>query len=299
MTGDELRRRFETLETEVLSLADAPAAEAIRRRGRRRRRAVRAAGLLAVALLAVVTAQGIDRWPGRSDLRPVGPGPTSRPAPAPSTTVPPVSSTVPPTSAEPAPSTTRTATAAGAGRSGMLRVDGLGGTAFGTAEGDALAALRNKLGTPEERRSWASPQTPFGTCPGPLRVARWGRLYALFTSGPTRYRPGGGWHLFAYQVDAVQRSVLDPRYSGATPPPEPPPLGGYSPRTGAGIGFGSTLARLRRAYGDRVEVTTGEPGNMAWFRVDLGAAGELSGSLSGAAPAATVTLITAGAGCGE
>jgi hypothetical protein len=291
VTGDELRRRFETLETEVLSLADVPTAGAIRRRGRRRRRAVQAAGLLTVALLAVVTVQGIDRWPARSDLGPAAPAPTVRPAPVPSTTVPSVATTVPPT--------TRTSTGAAAGRTGMLRVDGLGGTAFGTAEGEVLAALRDRLGAPEERRAWADAQTPFGTCPGPVRAVRWGRLYALFTSGPTRYRPGGGWHLFAYQVDAVQRSVLDPRSSGATPPPEPPPLRGYSPRTGAGVGFGSTPAQLRRAYGDRVEVTTGEPGNVTWFRVDFGAAGELSGSLSGPAPAATVTVLAGGAGCGE
>ena len=93
------------------------------------------------------------------------------------------------------------------------------GTAFGTAQGDALAALQDKLGAPGERRSWASAQTPFGTCPGPVRAARWGRLYVLFTSGRTRYRPGGGWHLFAYQVDAVQRSVLDGQYSGPAPHP--------------------------------------------------------------------------------
>jgi hypothetical protein len=299
VTGDELRQRFEALETEVLSLADAPAPDAIRRRGRRRQRTVRAAGLLALALLAAVTARGIDQWALRTDLPPAGPVPTTRPAVVPSTTVPPTSATVPPTSVEPAPTTTRAVTGAGAGRTGMLRVDGLAGTVFGTAEGDALDALRRRLAAPEERRSWAGAQTPFGTCPGPVRVARWGRLYVLFTSGSTRYRSGGGWHLFAYQVDAVQRSVLDPQYSGPTPPPEPPPLRGYSPRTGAGIGFGSTLAELRRAYGDRVKVTAGEPGNVTWFRVDFGAAGELSGSLSGAAPTATVRVLAAGAGCAE
>jgi ferric-dicitrate binding protein FerR (iron transport regulator) len=72
VTGDELRQRFETLETEVLSLADAPAADAIRRRGRRRQRTVRAAGLLAVALLAAATAGGIDRWSPRSDQHGTG-----------------------------------------------------------------------------------------------------------------------------------------------------------------------------------------------------------------------------------
>jgi hypothetical protein len=124
-------------------------------------------------------------------------------------------------------------------------------------------------------------------------------LYALFTNGPTRYAPDGRWHLFAYQVDALQRSKLDPQYSGSTPPTEPPPLRGYSPRTAAGIGFGSTVAELRAAYGSRVRISFGAPGNIYRFRIGQGAAGELSGSLSGGTPAATVTVLHAGAVCGE
>jgi hypothetical protein len=64
---------------------------------------------------------------------------------------------------------------------------------------------------------------------------------SLFTSGPTRDAADGRWHLFAYQIDATQRTKVDPGDNGPTPP-EPPPLRGYSPRTAAGIGFGSTLA---------------------------------------------------------
>jgi hypothetical protein len=76
-------------------------------------------------------------------------------------------------------------------------------------------------------------------------------------------------------------------------------LRGDSPRTAAGVGFGATLADLRRAYGRRMLVTYGEPGMVYRFQVSFGAAGDLSGSLSGGRPGATVTAITAGAVCGE
>jgi hypothetical protein len=170
--------------------------------------------------------------------------------------------------------------------------------AFGTAQQQALAALRATLGTPDETGSWNG-ATPFGTCPGDTRAVRWGRLYVLFTNGPTRYARAGTWHLFAYQVDAVQRTKLDPQYSGPTPPPDPPPLRGDSPKTAAGVGFGSTVAELRAAYGSRVSTSSGEPGLVHRFQVRFGAAGELSGSLSGATPSATITTLAAGAVCGD
>jgi hypothetical protein len=297
VTGDDLRQRFEALEAEVLPLAGSPAAETARRRGRRRQRAIRFAGLLAAVLLVAGVARGAEQWGSRPGVGPVAPVPTTRPAVAPSTTTPPASSVAPSTTAQRPPTTTRPATGTAA-RAGILGVDRLGTTTFGTGEGDALDQLGRRLGAPDERRSWRTASTPFGLCPGPVRIARWGRLYVLFTNGPTRYAPGGGWHLFAYQVDVVQRSVVDPSYTGPTPP-ELPPLRGYSPRTAAGIGFGSTLAELRRAYGGRVDVSFGEPGNAYRFRVGFGATGELSGSLSGGTPAATVTVLAAGAGCGE
>src|SRR6266508_241360 len=209
-----------------------------------------------------LAARGAARWTAQPDLQPVSPPPTTRPAVVPSTnTAPATSATAPVTTGSPTTSTPPRPTG-----TVVLRADGLGVAAFGTAEGDALRALQDRLGPTEERGSWSG-ATPFGTCPGPVRAARWGRLYVLFTSGPTRYDPAGRWHLFAYQVDAVQRTTLDPQYSGP-PPTAPPPLRGYSPRTAAGIGFGSTVAELR-------------------------------GSLTGDTPGATVTFLAAGAVCGE
>jgi hypothetical protein len=291
--SDDLRQRFEALETELLPLTDPPATEAIRQRGRRRQRTIRLVVLLSVVLVGAVTARGATMWAARPDLMPVSPPPTTRHAVVTSTTAPTTSTTGPATTNQPTTSTQPRPTG-----TVVLGADGLGGVAFGSAERDAMSALQGRLGPPAERGSWSG-ATPFGTCPGPVRAVRWGRLYVLFTNGPTRYAADGRWHLFAYQVAALQRSNLDPQYSGPTPPTAPPPLGGYSPRTAAGIGFGSTIAELRAAYGSRVRISSGTPGNTYRFRIGQGAAGELSGSLSGGTPAATVTGLDAGAVCGE
>ena len=294
MAGDELRQRFEALETELLPLTDPPAAGAIRRRGRRRQRNLRAAVLLSAVLLGGLVARGAEQW-ARPDpgVGPVRPAPTTGPVTVPSTppTITRPSTTAPPTTSAP---TTTTAATAGV----QLRPDGLGVAAFGAGEREALDRLERRLGAPDERGAWSSGANPFGTCPGPVRAVRWGRLYVLFTNGATRYSAGGGWHVFTWQVDAVRRTAVDPNYSGPTPP-DPPPLHGYSPRTAAGVGFGSTLAQLRRAYPGRVQVTKGEPGMVYRFRVSFGATGDLFGTLSGGTPNSTVTSLAAGASCGE
>jgi hypothetical protein len=264
---------------------------------RPRLRRVGMASLLSAVVLGVLVAWGAGQWVTRSADGPAGPAPTTRPATVlPATSVP-SASIVSPTEATPPP-TTAPATTGAPLASIRLRPDGLGVAAFGAAERAALGRLARQLGPPDERGAWAG-ATPFGTCPGPVRAARWGRLYVLFTNGPTRYAAGGRWHLFAYQVDAIQRTKVDPGYNGPSPPPDPPPLRGYSPRTPAGIGFGSTLAQVRAAYGRRVEVTFGEPGMVHRVRVGFGAAGDLWGALSGGTSRSTVTGLEAGAICGE
>jgi hypothetical protein len=297
--SDDLRQRFEALETEVLPLTGPPATEAIRRRGRRRQRTIRVVVLLSVVLLAAVAAQAAAMWTAQPDLQPVAPPPTTRPAVVTTSTTAPATSTT--ATSTTATSTTAQPTTSAAPRptgTVALRADGLGVTAFGAAEQAAMRALQGGLGPPQERGSWSG-ATPFGTCPGPVRAVRWGRLYVLFTNGPTRYSPQGRWHLFAWQVDQVQRTVIDPQYSGPTPPPNPPPLRGYSPRTATGIGFGSTVAELRAVYGSRLRITFGEPGMTYQFTVGRGATIALFGSLSGGTAQSTVTWLAAGAVCGE
>jgi hypothetical protein len=265
-------------------------------RDRLRSRTVRTAALLSAVVLGVLVAWGTGRPVTRAGTGPAGTAPTTRPAAVLPVSSAPAASTVPPTAAK-GPPPTAPATGGSPDARIELRADGLGVVAFGAGERATLDRLERRLGAPEEHGSWTG-ATPFGTCPGPVRAVRWGRLYVLFTSGPTRYAAGGRWHLAAYQVDAVQRTKLDPGYNGPTPP-EPPPLRGYSPRTAAGIGFGSTLARLREAYGRRLVVSAGEPGMVHRARVGFGAAGDLWGSLSGGTASSTVTGLAAGATCGE
>jgi hypothetical protein len=287
VAGDELRQRFETLEAEVLPLAESPAVGAIRRRGRRRRGTVRVAVLVPALLVGALVVRAVEAERPVDWVGPVTARPTTPPTPLPPTTVA-APTTVAPTTAAPSTNAARV----------ELRPDGLGVVGFGTGERAALDRLERRLGTPDERGAWRA-ATPFGTCPGPVRAVRWGRLYVLFTNGPTRYEAGGRWHLFTYQVDAVRRTAIDPDSNALMPPPDPPPLRGAGPRTAAGIGFGSTLAELRRAYGRRLQVSSGEPATGYQFRVGFGAAGELSGSLSGGTSRATVTFLAAGARCGE
>jgi hypothetical protein len=290
MGEDLLRQQLMEYASHGADAAVQPGADDIRRRARRHYRRVAAltvTGVLLVAGLGVgLGLRGGGTTPTVNQPNP----PVTNPGPSP--TKPPVTTTPtipPPTSAASATQPTPNV---------VLRPDGLGVAAFGTTQQQALSRLRRQLGTPDETGSWNG-ATPFGTCPGAIRAVRWGRLYVLFTNGPTRYAQAGTWHLFAYQVEAIQRTKVDPNYSGPTPPPEPPPLRGDSPKTAAGIGFGSTLAQLRAAYDRRVSTWFGLPGSVHRFRVRFDAAGELSGSLSGGTPAATITGLAAGAVCGE
>ena len=187
-------------------------------------------------------------------------------------------------------------TTAPAGRAAgkvTLRPDGLGVVAFGAAEQAAVRELRRSLGRWQERGSWPDGQTAFGTCTGGVKALRWGRLYVLFTNGQTPYGPEGTWHLSAWQVTSWKVFPV-------IPTADPRPLGGLSPRTPEGIGVGATVARLRAAYRDRLELWGGPEGGGPGFRVAAeGAARGLHGSLSGASPAGRVRSLAAGATCGE
>jgi hypothetical protein len=296
MREEQLKQQLLEYASHGADAAVQPAAGDIRRRARRHSRrmaALSVTGVVLVAGLGVGLGLGLPGGGGTPTVTRPNPPATS---PGTSPTRPPVTTSSTSTTTTTPPTSTTAATRPTPNV--VVRPDGLGVVEFGATQQQALSRLRAKLGKPDETGSWNG-ATPFGTCPGDTRAVRWGRLYVLFTNGPTRYGPDGTWHLFTYQVDAIQRTAVDPQYAGPTPPPDPPPLRGYSPKTPAGIGFGSTLAELRAAYGRRVSTSFGEPGLIHRFRVRFGATGELFGSLSGGTPAATITGLAAGARCGE
>lgn len=159
------------------------------------------------------------------------------------------------------------------------RATGLGPIAFGTPLDEAVDGLRNRLGDPDEETAWESAvASQFGVCPGErVRGVRWGRTWALFAEGSTRYGEESP-HLFAW--DAAE-------WFGE----------GFAPRTAAGIGVGSTVAELRDTY-DSVETFPPEGPFPARFRVELDD-GTIHGSLSDTGPDGRVTFLTAGQSCGE
>jgi hypothetical protein len=247
---DDLRRRFDGL-AEALRARMRPDGLAVveqRARGRRRRR--RGAVVLAVAAVAAVAA-----------LADTGLLPLAQRDPRPLTPVPPVT----------------TGPTAASADARVLTSDGLDGLAtFGEPQARVEARLRARFGAPNEDRSWnQSVQQEFGVCPGDRhRFLRWGRLFVLFTDGPTKYSPAGGWHFFAWYADNHQGT------------------GSLDPATAAGIRVGSTVADLRAAYGGSVRIFKGPP--TAGF-----VTGGIHGLLSNTPTSGRVIQLSAGEVCGE
>jgi hypothetical protein len=186
-------------------------------------------------------------------------GDPSRPAPT-STTVPAApSTTAPPTSTTAPPETT-----APAAVQVVLAPDGLGLVAFGEDADAVLARLAGVLGPPADDR-------PLGRCPSGEadRLVQFAELGVLF----------GGGRFVAWDVGPP---------SGALPPLA----------TADGIGAGSSLAELRRAYGDRLRVDPDDPFGPV-FEVATPPPGRLAGTLTGTGPTDTVATLSGGAAsCG-
>jgi hypothetical protein len=282
--SDDLHQRLTGLQERLAPLLDAPAADAIVRRGRRRR-AQRGAALATAAILlaAALVVAGRGGWP-RVDPgpQPIAPGPP--PSVAPATTVPPTTtpeasptpSREPPTT-RPAPTTTRPPAPSRV----VLGVGGLGPATFGQTPDQVVTALRAVLGPPDEQRSWDQRQRQlFGFCPGGNhRFARWGKLYALFADGDTGQGPAGRQHFFAWYAEA-------------------PLAGGKRLETAQGVTVGDTTARVKAAYGNRALVWAEEGGLPAGFRVPPQGR-QLFGWLTDHRPQGRVTTLAAGSVCGE
>ncbi|MGH9891448.1 MAG: hypothetical protein ACREA0_05590 [bacterium] len=189
----------------------------------------------------------------------------------------------------PAPSSTESprptfVRAAPRGSQVRLAMSGLGVAVFGDSPEVAIEELRAVLGPPAEDSGWVDSFSPFGTCPGEyVRGVRWQQLLVLFTDGRTDYAADGKPHFFAWRFGGVGSGRLDLR-------------------TSEGIGLGSTVGDLKRAYpGARVSPSTeGDPFGDS-FSVPGGTElGFLFGTLTSAADAGLVEFIEYGAPpCGE
>lgn len=197
--------------------------------------------------------------------------------PAPSTTPPSTATTAGiPTSTSPPPTTIPPL---------RLLPDGLGATMLGDLHDQAVEAVAAIAGPPEEDSGWIAARSDFGTCPGTVvRMVRWGGLRLFSSDGPTDFGEDSR-HFFHYSL-----SVHDG-------PADPSATDMQQLTTEAGIGLGSSLLELREAYRTALEVTsTLQFGPV--FSVAHDGEGLLSGALTGVDPAAEVTMIAGGFGCG-
>lgn len=167
----------------------------------------------------------------------------------------------------------------------VLEPTGLSGLAFGEGSQPVVDELTRVLGPPDEDTGEVDAlSSPFGVCPGTtVRGVRWGTLTALFTDGETSYAPAGPPHFFAWTESSFSATG------------DEPPLG---LRTAAGIGLGSTVADLRAAYGDDVEVAVDELTGAPAFRIESTAVVDLFGSVTDVSDSGEVEVIEV-PGCGE
>jgi DNA-directed RNA polymerase specialized sigma24 family protein len=175
-SDDELRRRFSQLQATLLPQVRGADLAAVQRRGRARRthRALAVAAAATLLVVAAVAGAKLHPFAHRGVVGPVSPS---------------VPSTAPPLPRGP---------------QRVVGTDrGLAGIAvFGDPMDPVLAALRERLGPPDEEvTNQNNPEgNIFGVCPGAQvgnRYVRWGRLWVLFTNGQSSYGHGP-WHLFAY-----------------------------------------------------------------------------------------------------
>ncbi|MGH2729201.1 MAG: hypothetical protein ACRDJI_01170 [Actinomycetota bacterium] len=168
----------------------------------------------------------------------------------------------------------------------VLGPDGLGAVKFGADPEMVIHRLNQQFGPPDEDSGYIPSFSVFGTCPGEkVRGVRWKSLLVLFTDGATDFGRQGRRHFFEY------RDQLFVTSGGST--------GSLGLTTAEGIGLGSTVADLRAAYGDRLEISPHSlPGDVPRFTVEVDT-GQLSGTLTGARRTDSVHAILGGFGCGE
>ncbi|MGH2556594.1 MAG: hypothetical protein ACRDHO_12875 [Actinomycetota bacterium] len=163
---------------------------------------------------------------------------------------------------------------------------GLGAVKFGADPEAVIDRLNREFGPPDEDSGYIPSFSVFGTCPGEeVRGVRWKSLLVLFTEGATDFGRQGRRHFFEYRDQLFVTSGGSTDSLGLT--------------TAEGVGLGSTVADLRAAYGDRLEIIKHSlPGDVPRFTVEVDT-GQLSGTLTGTTRADSVHAILGGYGCGE
>ena len=166
------------------------------------------------------------------------------------------------------PPTTASTTSVAATPGIVLGPEGLGVVDFGAEATVALAELRARLGPPVDDR-------PLGSCPSGQvdRMVQFAELSVLLAVS------GGTERFVAWD--------LGPR-SGVLPPLA----------TAEGISTGSTLSRLRAAYGERLDLSEDDPFGPG-FEIEVPSPGRLGGTLTGTSAGDTVATLSGGsASCG-
>lgn len=240
-----------------------------------------AVGVAALVLGGVLLFQSRPIQPVALETTTVG---TSAPT---TSTVPPSTTTVPETTTTELETTTTTTTPESTTTtqatldSFVLRPDGIDRLFFGAEPNTVIAELTKRLGSPESDTNWQDQDDEFdGLCGGTeARFVEWATLQAFFTDRESGWAPNGGRHFAAY-------SVIDGE-------------DGFEFATSRGIGFGSTVAEVRAAYGDDVEFGIHPAFETEVFEVDPAGDGYLLGFLTGLDDDDVVTQIDGGFSCGE
>jgi hypothetical protein len=173
----------------------------------------------------------------------------------------------------------------------VLRGDGLGAEAFGAPVDEVIVALTLRWAPPDSDTGWVGaqdPSFPFPGCPGSqVRAVEWRGFWVLFSDGPTPHGPSGRRHFFTWYYLAPDR-----RAPGADPGGNRPAL-----RTPEGISVAATVADLRRAYGERLELFDEAPEGPS-FGVQTRQGG-LFGQLTALDDGGRAWSLVGGGGCGS
>lgn len=121
----------------------------------------------------------------------------------------------------------------------LVDPNGLDIAAFGDAEATVIAAITRRLGEPDSDTARLSNGETWQICGARrTRVVRWGEFSAVFSDGPTEHGSAGYRHFLTWSLWG--RSRMTPV------------------ATAAGVGIGSTIPDLRKAYGSRLLLHSAE-----------------------------------------